>query len=473
MHPTMRLDAYIRVSKVNGRAGESFISPDVQREQIAAAVTLLGARIICEHVDLDQSGANGERPAWQAALGRIESGETDGIVVAKLDRFARSTLDAVEALRRIDAAGGHFVSAAERFDTTTPFGRFAQTVMFAMAELEHARIRDNWNVATERAVSRGAHTTIPFGYKRGPGKRLVPDATEAEGVRLIFVLRAAGRSWPSIADELTRARIRPRMAAAWSLPAVKRIAYNRAYLGEAFYGVHKNADAHEALVAEPEWQAVQSRRQRGPIIRRKDGGTLLAGLVRCAGCSYVMGGGFSNGWYVYRCNMRNGAGRCVAPTVITQHLVDDYVEAAFLERAAAAAIVAIADDGARAVAHAEVQRAERELVAWRDDVRMREAIGHEHYLAGLSARARDFEQAQEALARARDDETAQRSGIDGALWPTLTVPERRVVLAAGIDTVFVRRGRMAVAERARVLWRGEAHDLPRQGIASTPTPFRW
>jgi hypothetical protein len=32
----MRLDGYVRVSRVGGREGESFISPEVQRDRIAA-----------------------------------------------------------------------------------------------------------------------------------------------------------------------------------------------------------------------------------------------------------------------------------------------------------------------------------------------------------------------------------------------------------------------------------------------------
>ena len=40
------LDAYIRVSKVAGRGGEGFISPDVQRERIKARASWHGARLV-------------------------------------------------------------------------------------------------------------------------------------------------------------------------------------------------------------------------------------------------------------------------------------------------------------------------------------------------------------------------------------------------------------------------------------------
>ncbi len=36
----MRLDGYIRVSRVAGRSGESFISPKVQRDKIEALATI-------------------------------------------------------------------------------------------------------------------------------------------------------------------------------------------------------------------------------------------------------------------------------------------------------------------------------------------------------------------------------------------------------------------------------------------------
>ncbi len=470
----LRLDAYIRVSKVNGRGGESFISPDVQRQQIAATATLLGARVVREHVDLDQSGANGERPGWQAALARIESGETDGIVVAKLDRFARSTLDAVEALRRIEAAGGHFVSAAERFDTTTPFGKFAQTVMFAMAELEHARIRDNWSVATERAVGRSVHTTVPYGYRRGPDKRLIVEEREATAVRLIFALRAGGETWNGVLDRLNGAGHRPRKASSWSKPSVKRIASNRAYVGEAFYGAHRTVDAHEPLVSERDWQAAQARGER-PIIRRADGGPLLAGLVRCASCSYTMSGANSNRkWLIYRCNRRHGGGRCPAPTTIMQGMLDEHIERIFLAHAGALEVEAVSETTALEAADAELERARRELTLWRDDVRMREAIGHEHYLAGLSKRAEDVTAAEAALWQARESVAAAGIAFDSAIWPELTRVERRTVLSAGIDAIFVQPGRLNVEGRTRVLWRGEApHDLPRRGIAAEVRPFVW
>ena len=85
-------DAYIRVSRRAGREGESFISPEVQRKRIEAWAKAHDVKILEWWEEIDASGAKRDRPLFQQALERCERGETGGIVVAKLDRFARSAI---------------------------------------------------------------------------------------------------------------------------------------------------------------------------------------------------------------------------------------------------------------------------------------------------------------------------------------------------------------------------------------------
>jgi voltage-gated potassium channel Kch len=68
-------------------------------------------------------------------LRRIEAGETDGIIVARVDRFARSTMDGLEAIARITAANGRFVCLDLNLDTGTPEGMWALTMLLAFAEV--------------------------------------------------------------------------------------------------------------------------------------------------------------------------------------------------------------------------------------------------------------------------------------------------------------------------------------------------
>jgi DNA invertase Pin-like site-specific DNA recombinase len=103
-------DGYIRVSRRGGHEGDSFISPEVQRKKIADWAKLHEVEILRWWEEIDQSGAKLERPMFQQALARCEGGETGGVVVARLDRFARAAVDALSSTRRLNDAGARLVS---------------------------------------------------------------------------------------------------------------------------------------------------------------------------------------------------------------------------------------------------------------------------------------------------------------------------------------------------------------------------
>ena len=179
----LRLDEYIRVSRYS--AGER-LSPDMQHKLNAGYAKLHGHRIARRFDDLDQTGAKADRPGFQKILERIEAGQADGMIVAKLDRFARSALDGLQAIKRIHDADGHLIIVEGGLDTTTPMGRAFMTILLAFAQLEWERIRDNWDTIQEGAVKGGIHISarVPFGYRR-VDKRLVADPVEAAVVKLL------------------------------------------------------------------------------------------------------------------------------------------------------------------------------------------------------------------------------------------------------------------------------------------------
>jgi DNA invertase Pin-like site-specific DNA recombinase len=79
-------------------------------------------------------------------------GYVRGVVVARLDRFARSAVDALESIKRLNGAGARLVSAEDHFDGSTPMGRFAIGILTLIAELESERIKENWDTAVREAI---------------------------------------------------------------------------------------------------------------------------------------------------------------------------------------------------------------------------------------------------------------------------------------------------------------------------------
>lgn len=133
-------------------------------------------------------------PKLTKAIERVEGGHTDGIAVARLDRFGRTLVDGVQQIDRIHKAGGTFASVADGFDISTDTGRLVLRIMLSLAEFELDRVRSNWEDARARAVARGIHpcATPPFGYRRASDGRLEPDPDTAPLVAELYAHRSRG-----------------------------------------------------------------------------------------------------------------------------------------------------------------------------------------------------------------------------------------------------------------------------------------
>lgn len=478
----MLLDAYVRVSRVGGRAGDSFISPKVQREKIELLARLRGYAIAEWFEDLDEPGTKSTRPGFVRALARVEAGETNGIIVSKLDRFARSVVDAAQAINRIRAAGGQLVSVDDNFDSSTPIGRFAVTMMLAVAELEVDRIRESWRSAQEMAVRRGVHVAsrTPTGYVRRGDRRLEPDPAAAPAITSVFAARAQGASLKELAAMLEAAGVvGPYGNAHWTSAAVSKLLHNPVYTGEARSGKQKNPDAHAPIVSAADWRAAQEVRGR----TAPGSGTLLSGLLRCAGCRYVLkpdkmklaGGRHAR---IYRCRGDHAAGVCPDRSAVMGRVIEPYVVEQFFAALEPDGMLGqiVPSSAEISALQLALDEADAELTAWRDETSIVE-IGRGIYLDGLSARGRRVEECAAAVhaslaALGRDlppIATLRKT------WSTLSLDERRRILGGGIDAIMLRSGRrLPIEKRVLILWRGQVpDDFPRRGNRVPLRPFLW
>lgn len=458
----MRLVGYVRVSSVGGRAGDTFISPSVQRERIEQLAAAHGHTIVAWQEDLDQPGSRLDRPGLEEAFRSVEGGDADGIAVAKLDRFARSVAGAAHALERLEKAKGALLAADLGMDTSTPAGKLMRNVLMALAEFELDRIRENWDVARSHAIARGVpvNSRIKTGYRRREDGRLELDPDTAPVIRELFLRRGAGESWRSLArflnDNIDRSR-------GWSLGSVTGLVKSRTYLGEIKHGDIVNPAAHEPLVTRAEWEAAQTARLLRPHRRA---GSLLAGIIRCAACGYTMsrntsGRRFGDKQYLrYECRKQHAGGTCPEPTSITDTIVDAYVEREFLDRLAAEGFPVATGDGiSRDLDDLldAIETAESELVAYRD-ANLVTIIGPEAFRDGLEERARRIDDARATLARARANRPPSIPAVDLVdVWTDLERDERRQILAAAVQAVFVKRAHLSrrgtpAENRVAIVW---------------------
>jgi site-specific DNA recombinase len=460
----MHLDAYIRVSKVAGRSGESFISPEVQRQQIERWASAHDHQLIWHEPELDVSGGTMQRPIFAQIMERVRAGQTDGVIVAKLDRFARTLVGALNTLEEFDRHNAALVSVSDSIDLTTPTGRAFLRVLLVFAELERERIADGWGAAVESAIERGLHIspTVPYGYDR-VDKRLVPNE-DAPAIHEAFIMRGAGHSRTEIARMLDQ---RVSNGGRWLPGAVERILQNRVYLGEVHRGQLANPDAHEPIVSVAEFQAAAMAPVRSAARSAKT--NLLGGIVRCAGCRYLLTPHHATAQADrYKCRRLHKAGKCPAPAAINQDKLDDYVEALWREQMGDPALEVVEDSSELDAVTAALSEAQEELRAFACDTTARSILG-ETYHEAMRARQEAVREAQTALEQLAAKRPAV--GLDVGVYDELPVSDRKRVLASAIDAVFLKPGHSGVPieERVVLLWRSQGpNDLPRRGLDNGP-----
>jgi DNA invertase Pin-like site-specific DNA recombinase len=141
-----RAAIYLRVSTKNH--GQTV---DTQRVAIVEFAKNRGFEIVAEYADEGISGSKDSRPALDLLMKHAQAKKFDAVIVARFDRFARSTKHLVLALEQFSHLGIDFISLSESVDTSTPMGRMIFTVLGAVAELERNLIRERVAMGLDRA----------------------------------------------------------------------------------------------------------------------------------------------------------------------------------------------------------------------------------------------------------------------------------------------------------------------------------
>ena len=157
---TKRVGLYARVSTRNN--GQN---PETQLLALREYAKARGMAIAGEYVDVGVSGSKERRPALDRLMKDARRRRIDSVIVARFDRFARSTRHLVLALEEFGALGVDFISLSEAVDTSTPMGKMVFTVIGAVAELERSLIRERVTMGVKRAQAEGKRIGRPAGTK--------------------------------------------------------------------------------------------------------------------------------------------------------------------------------------------------------------------------------------------------------------------------------------------------------------------
>ncbi|MBE6845440.1 MAG: recombinase family protein [Ruminococcus sp.] len=116
------------------------------------------------------SGKNTDRPDFQRMMTDIRAKRINKVIVYKLDRISRSILDFSEMMDEFQKYKVDFISATERFDTSSPMGRAMLNICIVFAQLEREtiqqRVADAYSSRSRRGFYMGGK--IPYGFTKKP-----------------------------------------------------------------------------------------------------------------------------------------------------------------------------------------------------------------------------------------------------------------------------------------------------------------
>lgn len=323
---------YTRVS-TDDQAREGF-SLQEQRESLEAYAKTREWVVTGVYEDDGYSGTTLDRPNFRRLLAGAEQGKFQGVLVYKLDRFARSLRDQENICADLEQRGVTVYSATESIDRTTTSGRVTSQVLGMVNEMFSRLLSERVPPGMRRAVLAGRWVGggfTPYGYRLSETEKgkleIVPE--EAEAIRLIFSLFLEGHSPYRIAETLLEKGYKTRLRTVKKTgrvfggePLEARTIYeilkNPLYAGRIVWNTHHRDKRHKTksgegktyrYVRNPSEKFVLSENPAFRIIepavfdrthtklsrhRLRSGYTyrnyLLTGILHCAKCGNPMTG---------------------------------------------------------------------------------------------------------------------------------------------------------------------------------------
>jgi DNA invertase Pin-like site-specific DNA recombinase len=217
----MKAIGYIRVSTEEQAAHG--ISLDAQRAKIEAYAVTKDLELVGIVEDAGKSAKDLKRPGVQEVLKKARRKEIDAIIIVKLDRMFRCTVDALNTAQDFDNRGVALHSIHESLDTQSAMGKFFFTLTAALAGMERGLIGERTRAALARKKERREiYGEVPYGFDVVDGS-LVDNPQEQQIKARVGKMRRSGMSFQKVADALNSDGIPTKKGCAWTAMQISRI----------------------------------------------------------------------------------------------------------------------------------------------------------------------------------------------------------------------------------------------------------
>lgn len=234
LQPKKRVCAYCRVSTDSREQQNSFSA------QLEYYKALIEAREDWEfagiYADEARSGTKlQKRDDFLRMMKDCEDGRIDMIITKSVTRFARNTVDSIQAIRRLKELGIAVFFEKENINSLSEKSEQMLTILSSLAQGESENISTNNKWAAVKRFQDGTFIigTPAFGYTKDENGELIIQEEEAKIVQRIFREYLNGKGTYVIAKELSEEGIPTiRTAEKWQDTVIKEILQNPVYTGD-------------------------------------------------------------------------------------------------------------------------------------------------------------------------------------------------------------------------------------------------
>lgn len=342
-----RVFVYVRVSTTE-QAEEGY-SLGEQEERLKKYCEAMDWQLVKVYTDPGYSGGNMDRPALKEMISEVEKGKADIVLVDKLDRLSRSQFDTLYMIQKVFTENEcAFVSRAEAFDTSTPFGRAMVGILAVFAELERERIKERMKEgkagrAKEGKYRGGGYYPTGYDYNEETGY-LEINTYDAMQVREVFELFNKRTPIYSIMKILNDKGLKTNIGKGkgkgkWNETRIRKMLSNQTYIGKLKHLDEWVEGGHDPIIDMATWNRTQEiLAERDKANEHKKEGRRykapLGGLPWCSSCGaryhYRQTGrnkdGSARGYYM--CYSRDSSNRemCKDPNCKNKNYRDHILE---------------------------------------------------------------------------------------------------------------------------------------------------
>ena len=303
-----RVAAYARVSMESERLQHSLSA------QVSYYSSLIQQNPAWEYAGVyADDGITGTKTNDRAEFNRMiadcESGKIDIILTKSISRFARNTVDLLNAVRHLKELGISVQFEKEHIDSLSEDGELMLTLLASFAQEEVRSLSDNVKWGTRKRFEKG----IPngrfqiYGY-RWEGDHLVIEPEEAKIVKLIYDNFLNGLSAESTEKQLAAMGVKSYKGQHFGNTSIRQILGNITYTGNLLFQKEYTIDpiskksrknrgelpqywvenTHDAIIPMEVYQAVQEekarRRELGVFANWSINTSCFTSKIKCGRC---------------------------------------------------------------------------------------------------------------------------------------------------------------------------------------------